>query len=364
MLDFALGVVEVLLWLLAQTLEDYQKQLEQINYLISENQKKLDELTKEEKNLLLEISIINSKIQLYEEKLEILNNQINKLNEEIELLNKKKKILNEEINQTKQKLNKTAKLLYKIPKRNIWELILETGSFYESYRIQVSLMSILRYYKLTVDNLREKERNLEYVKLEIDKNLKLLEKSREEQKIALNELNDLKNKKQNYLNKVRLNKSEKLAYLNELEKSKQKLEKLINELSKKRNEKKSNAISLIIPVNGKIVNDFGYVYDNVYGTRIKNNGIDIKAPKNSPVRAAESGEVVYVGFIEGYGNIIIIEHSGFWTIYSQIIGINVKKGDKVIKGQQIAKVGDELFHFELRIGKEAVDPKPYFTSQF
>jgi len=356
--------VEVLLWLLAQTIEDYQKQLEQINYLISENQKKLDELQNQEKNLLLEISIINTKIQLYEEKLDILDEQIHKLNQEIQLLNKRKQLLGQEIDEIKRKLNKTARLLYKIPKRNIWELILGTGSFYESYRIQVSLMSILRYYKLTADNLKEKEKNLEYVKLKIDKNLKLLEKSREEQRMALSELNNLKIKKQNYLNKIRLNKSEKIAYLNELQKSKQRLEKLINELSKKRTEKKSNAISLIIPVNGKIVNDFGYVYDNVYGTRIKNNGIDIKAPKNSPVRASESGEVVYVGFIEGYGNIIIIEHDGFWTIYSQIIGINVKKGDKVIKGQQIAKVGDELFHFELRLGKEAVDPKPYFTSQF
>jgi murein DD-endopeptidase MepM/ murein hydrolase activator NlpD len=358
-------VEEVLLWLLSQSIEDYQKQLEQINQLIIENQNKLEELKKEEKNILYELSVLQSRIELYNQKLDLLKEQIQKLSDEIYVLNIKKQAILEEIEKTKEKLSTSAKLLYKLPKNNMWELLLRTGSFYESYKIEVSLMSILKYYKALGDNLKAKQKELEITENEINKNLRILEQSLIEEEIALKELEKLKNLKQAKLEKIRKNKIQKQNYLSELEKSKQKLEKIISELSKKKEEaKKTSAISLLMPVNGKIVNDFGYIFDNVYGTRIKNSGIDIKAPRNSPVRAAESGIVVYVGFIEGYGNIIIIEHSGFYTVYSQVIGISVKRGDKVIKGQQIAKVGDELVHFELRIGKEAVDPKPYFTSQF
>ncbi len=355
----------MLLWLLAQTIEDYQKKLEEINKLIAENQRKLEELQKEEKNVLFEIATLTKKIELYNQKLDLLKNQIQNLSDEIYILNKRKQAIFEDIQRTKEKLTKAARLLYKLPKNNMLELLLRTGSFYQSYRIEISLMSILKYYKTLADELREKQRELEITEQELNKKIKLLEISFKDQESTLSELQKLKNQRQAYLDRIRANKIQKQAYLNELEKSKQRLENIIAGLSKKKEAiKKSSNISLLIPANGHIINDFGYIYDNVYGTRIKNSGIDIKAPRNSPVRAAESGEVVYVGFIEGYGNIIILEHSGFYTIYSQVIGISVKKGDKVIKGQQIAKVGDDPLHFELRIGKEAVDPKPYFTSQF
>ncbi|MEO0202476.1 MAG: peptidoglycan DD-metalloendopeptidase family protein [candidate division WOR-3 bacterium] len=355
----------MLLWLLAQSIEDYQKQLDQINQLIIENRQKLEELKREEKSILYELSILQSRIELYNQKLDLLRRNIQKLSDEIYVLNIKKKAILEEIEKTKDKLSKSARLLYKLPKNNMWELILRTGSFYESYKTEVSLMSILKYYKALADNLREKQKEFENIENQINKNLQFLRQSLNDEEITLRELENLRNMKEANLEKIRKNKNQKQLYLSELEKSKQKLEKIISELSKKKEDvKKTSVISLLMPVNGEIINDFGYIFDKVYGTRVKNSGIDIRSPKGSPVRAAESGTVVYVGFIEGYGNIIIIDHSGFYTVYSQVVGISVKRGDRVIKGQQIAKVGEELVHFELRIGKEAVDPKPYFTSQF
>ncbi|MCX7947608.1 MAG: peptidoglycan DD-metalloendopeptidase family protein [candidate division WOR-3 bacterium] len=355
----------MLLWLLAQNIEDYQKQLEEINRLIIENQEKLEELKKQEKSILKELSILNARIQLYNEKIQLLKLQVQKLQNELDLLNRKKEELTKEIEEKRKKLNTSAKLLYKIPKENMWSLLLKTGSFYTSYRIEVSLLSVLRYYKNLVNDLREKQKQLEITQNKIDITINTLNLKLKDEEIALNELNRIKQEKNNRLSRIRTNKIERQVYLSELERAKQKLESIINELSKKKESvKKTTGISLLMPVNGKIVNDFGIVYDKIYGTKTKNSGIDIQAPKDSPVRAAESGSVVYVGFIEGYGNIIIIEHSGFYTIYSQITKISIKKGDNVIKGQEIAKVSDEPMHFELRIGKEAVDPKPYFTSQF
>jgi murein DD-endopeptidase MepM/ murein hydrolase activator NlpD len=115
------------------------------------------------------------------------------------------------------------------------------------------------------------------------------------------------------------------------------------------------------PVRGPIVEGFGAGPD---GTR--NEGINIAAPRNAPVRAADAGVVAYVGNeLRGYGNLILIKHSRGWiSAYAHCGAVLVKPGEKVRRGQIIARVGatgdvrTPQLHFELRRGKQAVDPRP------
>ncbi len=115
------------------------------------------------------------------------------------------------------------------------------------------------------------------------------------------------------------------------------------------------------PVRGPIVEGFGAGPD---GTR--NAGINIAAPRNAPVRAADAGVVAYVGNeLRGYGNLILIRHPQGWiSAYAHCGAVLVKPGEKVRRGQIIARVGatgdvrTPQLHFELRRGKKAVDPRP------
>jgi murein DD-endopeptidase MepM/ murein hydrolase activator NlpD len=117
----------------------------------------------------------------------------------------------------------------------------------------------------------------------------------------------------------------------------------------------------IWPVRGPIVEGFGAGPD---GTR--NEGINIAAPRNAPVRAADGGVVVYVGNeLRGYGNLILIKHPQGWiSAYAHCSAVLVKRGQRVHRGQIIARVGatgdvrQPQLHFELRRGKKAVDPRP------
>ena len=116
------------------------------------------------------------------------------------------------------------------------------------------------------------------------------------------------------------------------------------------------------PVQGTIVSKFGTI-----GKGRANDGINIKAPKGSTVKAADAGTVAYAGNeLKGFGNLILIRHNDGWiTAYAHNDRLLVKRGQKVRRGEKIATVGETggvnspQLHFEIRAGKKAVNPVSY-----
>ena len=90
-------------------------------------------------------------------------------------------------------------------------------------------------------------------------------------------------------------------------------------------------------------------------------------PIGTEVLAAEQGTVAYAGSeLKGYGNLILLRHEEGWvTAYAHNEEILVKRGDKVKRGQSIAKAGktgtvdQPQVHFEVRQGQKPVDPLPH-----
>ena len=117
------------------------------------------------------------------------------------------------------------------------------------------------------------------------------------------------------------------------------------------------------PVRGEVVEEFGPLAKKGQN----NDGINIAAPRGTPVRAAENGTVAYVGNeLKGFGNLLLIKHADGWvTAYAHNERLMVKRGDVVRRGQTIATVGSSgnvttpQLHFEIRRGTEAVNPADY-----
>jgi murein DD-endopeptidase MepM/ murein hydrolase activator NlpD len=113
------------------------------------------------------------------------------------------------------------------------------------------------------------------------------------------------------------------------------------------------------PVEGSVISDFGAKGGGRY-----NDGINIAAAAGTPVRAAESGIVAYAGNeVRGFGNMLLLKHSHGWvTAYAHNGELLVQRGERVQRGQVIARVGQSgsvdrpQLHFEIRKGKRAVDP--------
>ena len=115
----------------------------------------------------------------------------------------------------------------------------------------------------------------------------------------------------------------------------------------------------IWPLRGRILSSYG-----PKGEGLHNDGINIAAPRGSPVHAAGSGTVAYAGNeLRGFGNLLLIRHAGGWvTAYAHNQKLLVQRGQKVRRGQAIARVGSTgsvvkpQLHFEIRRGRRAINP--------
>lgn len=122
------------------------------------------------------------------------------------------------------------------------------------------------------------------------------------------------------------------------------------------------------PVMGRINSPFGWRTHPVTRRRDFHTGIDIKAGRNDPIRAAGSGHVVYSGWMGGYGKVLVIEHSnGQSTLYAHCSALLAGKGASVSSGQLVAKIGTTgrstgpHLHFEVRNGSSPVNPIKYLS---
>lgn len=116
------------------------------------------------------------------------------------------------------------------------------------------------------------------------------------------------------------------------------------------------------PVKGKIISSYG-----PHGKGKFNDGINISAKKGQTVVAAQNGVVAYAGNgLKGFGYLLLIKHDKGWvTAYAHNEKLLVSKGQKVKKGQAVAKAGATgnvhapQVHFEIRQGVKSLDPKKY-----
>lgn len=112
--------------------------------------------------------------------------------------------------------------------------------------------------------------------------------------------------------------------------------------------------------SGTVTSGFGMRHGAMH------DGIDIAAPAGTPVHAAGSGVVIYVGRLHGYGNTVIIRHAdSYVTVYAHDEANLVREGQRVTRGEEIAEIGSSgrttgpNLHFEVRYNNLAYNPLSY-----
>jgi murein DD-endopeptidase MepM/ murein hydrolase activator NlpD len=127
----------------------------------------------------------------------------------------------------------------------------------------------------------------------------------------------------------------------------------------------------ILPTAGWLISRFSQARMHpIHNRPLPHEGVDIAAPKDTPIFAAAKGRVIRAGWEVGYGLTVEIDHGyGFTTLYGHASRLIVQVGQEVVRGEMIARVGStglstsSHLHYEVRVNGVAEDPAAYILPE-
>jgi murein DD-endopeptidase MepM/ murein hydrolase activator NlpD len=344
-----------------------QSELQSINEELQQSKLKLKKTKEEEQAVLGRLAVINkelrrtrSSLYLAQRKIRVNESQIGNLTSELDLSQRS-------LREKERKFRERIKEVYKSSGLNHLQLLLTSSSMADFFNRVYFLKKIVDYdaglvkdIRTDVRDVKQKRSLLRYKTREIrGLALEIAEKKEEISAQA-----EEKNKVYKSLQQRRKEYEERVA---ELEKSSKELEVMIlKKIAARKGSKVYGSGTLDWPVQGRITSGFGYRRHPLWGGRHFHTGVDLAAKFGSPIKAADSGEVIFSGWWDGYGKAIVVDHGRMTTtVYAHLSRIYKKVGAVVAKGQVIGLAGSTGYstgphlHFEVRKNGKPINPMKF-----
>lgn len=361
----------------SQKINEENQRLKKIEQQIKSVKDEINNLQKKEIGYLETLHTIEKLLQDAEKELQTIEKDLDFAQKEIKAAEDEVVIEKEKLKEKTKLLESRLREIYKDRLTGYLEILFNSESFSDFLTRFRYIKNILSLDAEVVNDIRQQMNKIENNKINLENReeiLSLLKKEVEKEKENIEF--SIKSKK-SIINKIDSQKETYLKSLKELEQSSQEIKNIIERIykqqegdSKKASQKEVPTITLqpkkgilALPIQGKLISEYGRQKNTDFNADTFNSGIDISAPLGQVVHAAGSGEVIYTGNIKGYGQIIIIDHGGrTTTLYAHLSKILIDIGDKVKKGQSIGQVGDSggvsstRLHFEVRVEGKPTDP--------
>jgi len=328
----------------------------------------------QEKQHLQTLYSIEEQLNLNNQLLTKIGKQIEDINSLVASMETQLEISRKDLENRQQFLNDRLVWIYKRSRFSSTASILSAGDFSQAARRLYMFSLLNRYDRNVLSEIEALIARIETEKTELAKQKETIislqaEKQNQAQIIKQNRL-----KRQGLLKEVRTQKDIEIKGIEQLNEDQGRLAAILETLLENQKILDKQAAAefnnlkgkLLWPVQGKILRAFGKIKDKKYNTVISNPGIDINASVGTSVVASSTGEVAYISWLRGYGSFVILDHGGgYYSLYAHLDDINVESGQFVIAGEAIGTVGETgsltepVMHFELRYGKEQLDPIPW-----
>lgn len=374
-----------------KTKAQLQKEKQQNLEKIKEVEKILGETTARKKNSLGELAAVNQRIRVQENLIQSIKSEISLLDKDISENNGIIKALQDDLEKLKKEY---AAMLFAAQKANNGATRL---TFLFSAQSFDQLAMRLRYMQQYAERRKLQVAAITSVQAELGNQVKEIEVKRSEKNTLLDqevaENNSLVNlkKKQNDLVKTLAKQEKSLRKdLEDTKKALATLDKKINEIIKEEMERaareakaktststaavalsssfEGNKSKFPWPASGFVSQRFGKQnHPVIKSVIIQNDGINIQTKENEKVKSIFEGEVRSVSFFQILGYAIIIGHGEYFTVYSGLKEVYVKKGQKVSTNQEIGQVlsnadGISELRFQLRKNTTALDPQAWLRN--
>lgn len=370
----------------ASSIADKRNELSNAEQHITDKQSELEKKTEAKKTIEqeirkfdIEIVEVQDKIKELDEQLEEKEKQIDQSQIELDKANEKK---DEQYDATKARMRQ----MYKNQKISYLQVIFSADNFWEAINrieymrcISKKDNTILDTYQEQIDNIEEKKAEIEKEERELD----LLQKSA----IVKNEeLEENRAKKEDAMSRLAAEEDKLESEIENLEEISDTIKAEIERLTIQQQNAQSSGNSggggisglpniyeggtFQWPVPGyyRISSDYSPRVSPISGKSEFHSGIDIPASYGQNVIAAADGVVITAGWINGYGNTVMVSHgSGLVTLYAHNSSLIVSVGQQVKQGQPIAKIGSTGYstgnhcHFEVRLNGNHTSPWPYLN---
>lgn len=359
-----------------QELLKKEKRLEDVQRQIREEKKAIKEISGKETDVLGELENINKELTVKREELSVLNGSVAGLQKDVAVSERRISLIEADKKKLASRLTARLRAMYKMGRGEAMEVLFSSDSSTLGRRHKYLTMimdmdsSLIERYEKTIaalDGERKKKASI----------LNEADSARRSAALKKAESEALHRTKLSLLNGIKQEKVRREGAVAELEKAASELTKLIDRLrtthepdAPKGTGFASMKGALSMPADGQVTSRYGKVKHPRFQTVTFNNGITIEAALGSIVKSVYDGKVVYVGWLKGYGQVLILDHKGgFYTLYAHLGKVSKDKGEDVARGAELGLVGDSGpegrpgLYFEVRQRGVPKDPMDWLSGR-
>lgn len=362
---------------------DLEEEQKGIEAQIKEAEEKLKNSQAEQETLSVELELAELEVRKAEEDLANINAQLEEVTAQLEQANADLVVAQEERDVQYELLKERISFMYEYGDVGYAQVLLDSKDFSDFFKRAEYVNSIIEHDQAILTKLEEIEASIEVLIEEIEAKKLEIESLKAQQEAKTKDLQAKEENKRVALEKVNSNIEASQALIDKLEKESDEITEMIKEEQRKAAAAAAAAASsggggvtftytggqLGWPLSGysRISSGYSGRIHPVSGKwQSQHAGIDIPAPRGTPVLAAEDGVVISTGYMGGYGYTVIVDHGGgLSTLYAHNSALSVSKGQTVSRGQKVAEVGStgtstgNHCHFEVRVNGSHTNPLPY-----
>jgi murein DD-endopeptidase MepM/ murein hydrolase activator NlpD len=366
----------------ADDLTDAKKELSNIQESINDKKEELADINKEKKSVEKTLSDLEEKMKNSSANLTQLNGKISDLSSQMGELEKQIVQNEKSMKEQDELFKKRIRAMYINGNQGYLDLLLSSSSFADFIGRIDSLIKVMEYDKNLMASIGDHKKTLEIQKVEVEKKKQETAALRQQADGKLKELQSTTNEKKTLMSELE---KDKVAYekaIKEEENQSAAIASMIKAIQKKKEEEKNqqsgnssgsnSSIGKLYCVTGtsnyRITSPYGWRIHPVLGIKKFHAGMDIGVSTGTKLYSLADGEVVYSGWMSGYGYVIMIDHGSLTSIYAHNSSLVGKVGQKVKGGQLISYSGNTglssgpHLHFEIRKANgETIDPNPYYV---